>query len=45
MVPAVAKNVNGDVSTSSPGPISSAISANSSASVPEDTPTPNGVLQ
>ena len=38
IVPAVAKKVNGEVMTSSPAPISSAISASSSASVPEDTP-------
>ena len=40
MVPAVAKNVNGLVITSSPAPMSSAMSASSSASVPEDTPMP-----
>ena len=40
MVPAVAKKVNGLVITASPGPIPSAMSASSSASVPEDTPIP-----
>ena len=40
MVPAVAKNVNGLVMTSSPAPMSSAMSASSSASVPEETPMP-----
>ena len=40
MVPAVAKNVKGLVITASPGPIPSAISATSSASVPEDSPMP-----
>jgi hypothetical protein len=40
MVPAVAKNVNGVVMTSSPGPISRAMSATSNASVPEETPMP-----
>jgi hypothetical protein len=42
MVPAVAKNVKGEVITSSPAPISRAISASSSASVPEETPMPGG---
>ena len=37
--PAVAKNENVGVMTSSPGPIPSAISATTSASVPDDTPT------
>jgi hypothetical protein len=41
-VPAVAKKVNGEVSTSSPGPMPRAISATSRASVPEDTPTAGG---
>src|SRR5690606_31701731 len=36
---AVAKNVNGVVTTSSPGPMPSARSASTSASVPEFTPT------
>ena len=36
--PAVAKNEYGEVTTSSPGPIFSAISAASNASVPDDTP-------
>ena len=40
MVPAVAKNVNGLVMTSSPAPISSAISASNNASVPDETPMP-----
>ena len=40
IVPAVAKNVNGLVMTSSPAPISSAISASNKASVPDDTPIP-----
>ncbi len=40
MVPAVAKNVNGLVMTASPGPMPSAMSASSSASVPDDTPIP-----
>ena len=40
IVPAVAKKVNGLVMTASPGPISSAMSASSSASVPEETPMP-----
>jgi len=40
MVPAVAKNVKGLVMTASPGPIPSAMSASSSASVPEETPIP-----
>ena len=40
MAPAVAKNVYGVVTTSSPGPISSAIREMSRASLPEDTPTP-----
>ena len=39
IVPAVAKKVNGDVITSSPAPMPSAMRASSSASVPEDTPT------
>src|SRR5690606_39205416 len=38
--PAVAKNVNGVVITSSPGPMPSAINATSSASVPDETPIP-----
>src|SRR6188508_1982241 len=37
--PAVAKNENVGVMTSSPGPTPSAISATSSASVPDDRPT------
>ena len=41
MVPAVAKNVYGLVMTSSPAPMSSAMSAISSASVPEEMPMPN----
>ena len=40
MVPAVAKNVNGEVITSSPAPMPNAIKANNSASVPEETPMP-----
>ena len=40
IVPAVAKKVKGEVITSSPGPMPSAISASSSASVPEETPMP-----
>ncbi len=40
MDPAVAKKVYGVVITSSPGLISIAINATSSASVPEDTPMP-----
>jgi hypothetical protein len=40
IVPAVAKKVKGLVITASPGPMPSAIRASSSASVPEDTPTP-----
>ena len=36
--PPVAKNVNGLVTTASPGPMSSAINASSSASLPEATP-------
>ena len=40
IVPAVAKKVNVLVITASPAPISSAISANSNASVPEETPMP-----
>ena len=43
--PAVAKNVNGDVTTSSPGPMSSAISATSSASVPDEMPIPKAVCE
>ena len=39
ITPAVAKKVNGVVITSSPGPTPSAISAASSASVPEETAT------
>ena len=39
MTPAVAKKEYGVVMTSSPGPTFSAISATSSASVPDDTPT------
>ena len=39
MAPAVAKNVYGVVTTSSPGPIPRAIIAASSASVPEEMPT------
>jgi hypothetical protein len=35
----VAKKENGVVTTSSPGPMPSAISATSSASVPLETPT------
>src|ERR1039457_3681595 len=38
-VPAVAKNVDGVVITSSPGPIPKAMRASSNASVPEETPT------
>jgi len=38
MTPAEAKNEKGDVTTSSPGPTPSAISATSRASVPEETP-------
>ena len=38
IAPAVAKNENGAVMISSPGAMSSAISARSSASVPLDTP-------
>ena len=45
MVPAVAKNVNGEVITSSPARTSRAISASSSASVPEETPMPCAALQ
>ncbi len=41
MVPAVAKKVYGLVMTSSPAPMSSAMSAISSASVPEEMPMPN----
>jgi hypothetical protein len=41
MVPAVAKKVYGEVMTSSPAPMSSAMSAISRASVPEDRPMPN----
>ena len=40
IVPAVAKNVYGVVNTPQPGPMSSAINAASSASVPEDMPMP-----
>ena len=40
--PAVAKNENVGVITSSPGPMPSAISATSSASVPDDSPTACG---
>ena len=40
--PAVAKNENVGVMTSSPGPIPSAISETSSASVPDDRPIANG---
>ena len=40
IVPAVAKNVKGDVITSSPRPMFSAMSASSKASVPEEVPTP-----
>ena len=40
MAPAVAKKVNGVVITSSPGLIPMAISETSSASVPDETPTP-----
>ena len=40
MAPAVAKKEKGVVMTSSPGPMSSAMSATSSASVPDDTPIP-----
>jgi len=36
--PAVAKNENVEVTTSSPGPMPSAIIATSNASVPEETP-------
>ena len=39
MTPAVAKNVNAEVMISSPGRTSFAISANSRASVPEETAT------
>jgi hypothetical protein len=45
IVPAVAKNVKGDVTTSSPAHISSAISASNSASVPEETPIPKVAAQ
>ena len=41
--PAVAKNENGVVTTSSPGPMSSAIRAASSASVPDETPMACGI--
>ena len=41
MQPPVAKKVYGVVITSSPGPMPTAISATSSASVPEVTPMPN----
>ena len=44
MVPAVAKNVKGLVITSSPGPMSSALSASNSASVPLAHPTANFVF-
>ena len=40
MAPAVAKKEKGVVTTSSPGPMSSAMSATTSASVPDDTPIP-----
>jgi len=40
IVPAVAKNVNGEVITSSPAPIPKAIKASNNASVPEETPMP-----
>jgi len=40
ITPAVAKNVNGDVITSSPGPIFNAIRERSKASVPDATPMP-----
>ena len=43
--PAEAKNEYGVVTTSSPGPTSSAMSAASSASVPEDIPTAKRVPQ
>ena len=39
MEPAVAKNVYGTVTTSSPAPTPQAMSANKIASVPEATPT------
>ncbi len=45
MHPAVAKNEYVVVTTSSPGPIPSAIIAASSASVPEDTVTASGDLE
>jgi hypothetical protein len=45
MVPAVAKKVNGVVMTASPAPISSVMSARSSASVPDETPMPKRVWQ
>ena len=43
--PAVAKNEYVGVMTSSPGPMPSAISATSSASVPDDTATASGDLE
>ena len=43
--PTVAKNVKGDVITSSPSPIPNDLSARSSASVPEETPIACFVLQ
>ena len=43
--PAVAKNVYGEVITSSPGPTPEAISAISKASVPDETPTAYWVWQ
>ena len=45
IAPAVAKNENGVVTTSSPGPTPQAISAASSASVPDETPTACGMRQ
>src|ERR1700743_348422 len=43
--PAVAKNVNGVVITSSPAPIPSANNATKRASVPDETPTPKAQLE
>ena len=40
ITPAVAKKEYGVVTTSSPGPMSSAMRATSSASVPDETPIP-----
>ena len=44
MQPAVAKNVYGVVTTSSPSLMSSAMSASSNASVPDETPSACGVV-